>query len=792
MGLVACRVSDLVDSPQSGARLQFSVQPTSVDYGEPISPAVKVSVLNDGGRIDTAFAEAVTIALAPNAAGAVLTGTTVVVADGGVATFDDLEVDRPGQAYVLQASARQHPMALSAPFAVVADPPPPPPQATRLAFVVPPSNVQAGSAIAPAVQVAAQDNGGSTVASYTGTITLAIGDNPGGGVLSGTISAVAANGVAMFANVRISEAGNGYTLTAAASGLTGATSAAFNVTAQPPPPPPPATQLAFTVQPSTTDTGSSITPAVQVAARDASGNLVPTYSGTITIAIANNPAGGTLAGATTAAAVGGVAQFANLRINRAGTGYTLRATASGLTAATSATFNITAPPPPPPPPATQLAFTVQPTTTEAGSNISPPVQVAARDASGNPVTGYTGTITIAIGSNPGGGTLAGTTSSVASNGVATFAGLRIDRAGNGYTLTAAASGLTGATSAAFNVTAQPPPPPPPATQLAFTVQPSTTDTGTTITPAVQVAARDASGNLVTTYSGTITIVIANNPAGGTLAGTTSVTAVGGIAQFANLRINRAGTGYTLRATASGLTAATSVAFDITAPPPPPPPPPPPATQLAFTVQPTTTEAGSSISPPVQVAARDASGNVVTGYTGTITIAIGSNPGGGTLAGTTSSVANNGVATFAGLRIDRAGNGYTLTAAASGLSGATSVSFNITAPPPPPPPPPVPTGLRFIVQPSNTGVNQPINPPVQVMAVDFNGNQVTGFTGAITIDLAPNVLGATAYGTLTVNAVNGIATFSNIRINLVGVDFRLRAMFAGQTPIVTSNAFIVLL
>ena len=103
-----------------------------------------------------------------------------------------------------------------------------------------------------------------------------------------------------------------------------------------------------------------------------------------------------------------------------------------------------------------------------------------------------------------------------------------------------------------------------------------------------------------------------------------------------------------------------------------------------------------------------------------------------------------------------------------------------------------TGLRFIEQPSNTGLNQAIDPPVQIMAVDANGNQVTGFSGAITVDLAPNLLVATAFGTLTVNAENGIATFSNIRINLVGVGFRLRAMFAGQTPIVTSNAFTVLL
>src|SRR5207244_3780420 len=62
------------------------------------------------------------------------------------------------------------------------------------------------------------------------------------------------------------------------------------------------------------------------------------------------------------------------------------------------------------PAATRLAFVVQPSTTTAGSPISPPVQVAAQDGAGNTVAGFTGTVTMAIGTNPGGGTLAGTTS----------------------------------------------------------------------------------------------------------------------------------------------------------------------------------------------------------------------------------------------------------------------------------------------------------------------------------------------------------------------------------------------
>jgi len=109
------------------------------------------------------------------------------------------------------------------------------------------------------------------------------------------------------------------------------------------------------------------------------------------------------------------------------------------------------------------------------------------------------------------------------------------------------------------------------------------------------------------------------------------------------------------------------------------PPPPPATHLVFTVQPSNTTAGSTISPAVQVAAQDDAGVTVTSFAGSITIALGTNPAGGTLSGTKIVTAVNGVATFSTLSIDRAGNGYTLVATATGLTGATSAPFNIAAP-----------------------------------------------------------------------------------------------------------------
>jgi hypothetical protein len=77
--------------------------------------------------------------------------------------------------------------------------------------------------------------------------------------------------------------------------------------------------------------------------------------------------------------------------------------------------------------------------------------VQVRDAAGNPVTSATDQITVALGANPGGATLAGTTSVNAVSGTATFSNLTLNKAGNGYTLTALGSGLVSTTSALFNV-----------------------------------------------------------------------------------------------------------------------------------------------------------------------------------------------------------------------------------------------------------------------------------------------------------------------------------------------------
>ncbi len=207
----------------------------------------------------------------------------------------------------------------------------------------------------------------------------------------------------------------------------------------------------------------------------------------------------------------------------------------------------------------RLVFTVQPSDAVAGATITPLVQVTVQTENGDLIASYNAGITVTVGTNPVGGTLTGGGDLV--DGVGTFS-LSIDRPGTGYTLVATATGIdpafapTAGTSDPFNVIAAGP-------RLVFTLHPTNTAPGSPITPAVQVSAVDASGNLLVTFNEAVTIAIGANPSGGVLSGTIVSSAVGGIAVFNDLSIDRTGQDYTLTASAVGFAQATSAAFDIT-------------------------------------------------------------------------------------------------------------------------------------------------------------------------------------------------------------------------------------
>lgn len=217
-----------------------------------------------------------------------------------------------------------------------------------------------------------------------------------------------------------------------------------------------------------------------------------------------------------------------------------------------------------------LAFTTQPpASTAAATPFSPQPVVALQDASGNVDASYAGTVTLAIGTNPGGGTLAGTAVVAASAGVATFSGLSIDKAGAGYTLAASdpVDGLPASTSRAFAVVVGPP------AKLGFTLQPSNSGGG--IGPTFQVSIFDAGGNPTTATGYPVTVAIGTNPSAATLiappTATLTSTSARGVATFTGLAVSTPfstpGTGYTLVATdaGDGLAPATSAPFDVDTP-----------------------------------------------------------------------------------------------------------------------------------------------------------------------------------------------------------------------------------
>lgn len=310
----------------------------------------------------------------------------------------------------------------------------------KLTFTTQPAHAMAGAAIGP-VAVAVQDTYGNTVAGASTSITVAIGTNTANGSLSGTTTVTAVSGVAVFSNLVLDKSGAGYTLTAGAAGLRAATSNPFDVSAAP-------RKLGFAVQPTTIVVGHLIKPAVQVTVQDENGNLVAAATRNVTLAIGTNPASGVLSGTTTVPAVNGAAAFSNLSIGTPGTGYALTAYAAGLTGTTSSPFDVTVAP-------RKLAFRLQPTTTVVNRAIAPAIAVVVLDETGNVVSTSNDSVTMAIKTGPAAGTLSGTLTVAAVDGVATFTDLNLDTGGTGYTLWASAYGLDGATSEQFAITPHP-------------------------------------------------------------------------------------------------------------------------------------------------------------------------------------------------------------------------------------------------------------------------------------------------------------------------------------------------
>ena len=86
-----------------------------------------------------------------------------------------------------------------------------------------------------------------------------------------------------------------------------------------------------------------------------------------------------------------------------------------------------------------------------------------------------------------------------------------------------------------------------------------------------------------------------------------------------------------------------------------------------------------------------------------------------------------------------------------------------------------TSLSFTAQPTSTGVTVAM-PNVVVTATDACGNRDLNFTGAVTLNSTGTITGAP----LSVNAVAGVATFSNIIHSVIGTNYQMTASALGLT------------
>ncbi len=674
----------------SGAVTQLVVttQPTSSTGGTAFPTQPVVTAKDAGGNTVAGYNGTVTLAIKAGSPAGTLSGCSGNLVNG-VTTFSGCKIDKVGSNFRLTATDGTRTVDTNT-FNIAVG------ALAQIAFTQQPAGATAGTAFTTQPKVTAQDAGGNTITSYSGTVTLSITSGTGtAGATLDSCSRTTTAGVASFTTCEIKKSGTGYQLHAS-DGTRVADSAAFTVT------PGAMASLAFTTTPAGATGGSAFTTQPVVTALDAEGNVATGYAGTITLSFRSPGPSGTLHGCLQSRNAG-VVTFSGCAIDEADTGYRLRAK-DGTPQVDSSSFNVTVGP------LAKLAFTTQPSGAVAATAFTTQPKVTAQDLGGNTVTSYAGTVTLTIGTNPGGGTLSNC-SQTRSNGVVSFSGCRIEKSGVGYVLHAADGALIAADSSAFTVTAGA------ATQLLFTQQPSGATGGTNFTTQPKITAYDANGNVATTYNGNITLSIKSGTGtAGAVLGICSDSTSNGVVTFSGCDINKAGTGYQLHAV-EGARTADSAAFDVTVGP---------LDDILFTTSPAGAAAGVAFTTQPVVAAVDAGGNVVTSFAGTITLSIHAGTGtvGAVLSGCSGSL-SSGVTTFSGCKLDKSGTGYELRATAGGETDDSS-SFTVTAGP----------AVAFtIVVDDTTPTAGASGNDITVTAVDAGGSTATGYTGTKSLTFA---------------------------------------------------------
>ena len=643
--------------------------------------------------------------------------------------------------------------------------------ASQLTFLAQPTlqseaGTAAGTPLATQPIVEVLGATGAAVTTDLSPVTLTLnGGNADGSSNGATLQGCLSNevlGVITFTGCTVSALGDGYTITASVgtgdsssttvSDIT--TSSPFSVSAA-------AGSLTFAGGEPVAGTSGSVfttTPVVTVVGDTTfTGNITVTVSGgTLSNCTGNSsttPNVVTLPATTTA----GVTSISLAGCTFAGTDYynvanslytpvpyTLTATAAALLPATSNVFTVSGVGP-----AAQLVFSTEPTgvgSSSASTAFSGQPAITVEDSYGNVITNPTATVALSIssGTTLGGATvpetLSNCTSSIVNKVAITFTGCAGSAYANGLTLTATTTTGTTftVTSTSFNITGA-------ASQLVFAVQPAAGASGTAFTTEPVINVEDASGNIVTAATAQITLTTS----GGALLYCSSLAPNQGVVTVTSCTFSGlVGTSYTMTASESGLTSATSTAFSPTIYGA--------ASKLVFTTNPTAGLSGSTFTTQPVIKVEDSGGNVVTNSSTQITLT--ASPA--SLVGLQSCTGLQAVAgvidvagcTFGGLV--NPPNSYTLTAApvlTGSLKSATSGAFSPTGPGPA-----SSSTSTVVASPSLVKANGLSVSTITVTLMDASDNPISGKS----ISISPNGGTQSTYttGSVVTNS-SGVATFS---------------------------------
>ncbi|HTX98889.1 MAG TPA: invasin domain 3-containing protein [Bacteroidota bacterium] len=206
-------------SPGSAVHVAFSQQPTTVNAGSRILPAVAVAVQDTFGNVVTTSSDSIGVTLL---GGGTLVGGSKKQASSGIATFDSLIISTSGTGKRLLASAKSLRSDTSTTFDVK------PATPSKLVFTTQPGNGIAGITLGQLPVITMEDQYGNTVTGVKQKVALFIKDTAtaGGFLLDSThtvkVDSLTANvdtltGRAAFTNLSINKAGHRYTLTATGS-----------------------------------------------------------------------------------------------------------------------------------------------------------------------------------------------------------------------------------------------------------------------------------------------------------------------------------------------------------------------------------------------------------------------------------------------------------------------------------------------------------------------------------------------------------------------------------------------